>query len=122
MAAKLCAGFARSTEISPISTTRQTARMPRFFEDAANCLLERVYTDIFCASIGLSTTYDVSIFVWFLALCRVVVKYPRANARKVGQGYANSSAQDLFLRPPYARTLRNWPGKRSGKPLFHDVL
>ena len=30
--------------------------------------------DYFCANVGLSTTYDISIFVWFLALCRVVVE------------------------------------------------
>src|SRR5512135_1366309 len=50
--------------------------MPRFFEDAANCFLEMVYVDMFCASVGLSTTYGISIFVWFLALCRVVEKFP----------------------------------------------
>jgi ABC-type multidrug transport system permease subunit len=50
------------------------------FEDAANGLLERVYVDRFCASAGLSTTYGISIFVWFLALCRVV-----ANDRVPGQ-------------------------------------
>jgi glycosyltransferase involved in cell wall biosynthesis len=47
--------------------------MPRFFEDAANCFLEKAYVDRFCASVGLSTTYGISIFVWFLTLCRVVV-------------------------------------------------
>src|SRR5512135_1677085 len=34
-----------------------------------------VYVDMFCASVGLSTTYGISIFVWFLALCRVVEKF-----------------------------------------------
>src|SRR5512135_127840 len=56
------------------TTARQTARMPRSFEDAANCFLEMAYVDMFCASVGLSTTYGISIFVWFLALCRVVEK------------------------------------------------
>src|SRR5512135_13484 len=58
------------------TTARQTARMPRFFEDAANCFLEMAYVDMFCANVGLSTTYGISIFVWFLALCRVVAKKP----------------------------------------------
>src|SRR5512135_2928613 len=48
--------------------------MPRFFEDAANCFLEMAYVDMFCAGVGLSTTYGISICVWFLALCRVVAK------------------------------------------------
>ena len=43
-----------------------------FLEDAANCFLERAYVGRFCASVGLSTTYGISIFVSFLALCRVV--------------------------------------------------
>ena len=59
---------------SKITTARHTARMPRIFDDAANCFLERVYVDRFCASVGLSSTYGISIFVWVLALCRVVEK------------------------------------------------
>src|SRR5512142_1760209 len=54
--------------------------MPRFFEDAANCFLEMVYVDMFCANVGLSTTYGISIFVWFLALCRVVVFLMRGHS------------------------------------------
>src|SRR5512135_791273 len=60
--------------------------MPRFFEDAANCFLEMVYVDMFCASVGLSTTYGTSIFVWFLALCPVVVFL----------GWQNSLDQSVF--------------------------
>jgi hypothetical protein len=56
------------------TTARQRAKMPRFFEDAANCFLEMIYVDMFRASPGLSIIYGNSIFVWFLALCRVVVK------------------------------------------------
>src|SRR6266545_4717424 len=40
---------------------------------AINNFLERGCANDFRASVGLSTTYGISIFVWFLALCRVVV-------------------------------------------------
>src|SRR5512135_3688820 len=55
------------------TTARHTARMPRFFEDAASCFLKMIYVDRFRASVGQSTTCGISIFVLFLALCRVVV-------------------------------------------------
>ena len=48
--------------------------MPRPIEDVANCLLDRICVDISCASAGPSIIYGISIFVRFLALCRVVEK------------------------------------------------
>ena len=39
--------FAVSLILPKLTTARQTARMPRFFEDAANCFLERTYVNIF---------------------------------------------------------------------------
>jgi hypothetical protein len=42
------------------------------FEQRVGGNLERACADMFCASVGLPTTYGISIFGWFLALCRVV--------------------------------------------------
>src|SRR5512135_2416212 len=86
-----------------------------FFEDAANCFLEMVYVDMFCASVDLSTTYGISIFVWFLALCRVV-EYQSANGLRSGGTSLQLRYLWTYSRPFHARAHRLDGGYRFLRP------
>ena len=55
-------------------TVRQTARIPRFFGRAASCSPGQTYGASIPVNPCLSTSYGITVFAWFLARCRVIVK------------------------------------------------
>ena len=94
--------------------------MPRFFEDAASCFQERTCADRFYVSVGLLTTYGISIFVGFLALCRVVVENSCHWSLDVTYREDESRIQNKHMRENFAwlrrltlSLLKQHPGRES---------